>query len=290
MFSLRGQIGQSPQATNSAVTVTGSGSFWNNSAELRIGVQGDGRRLTIADGGAVSNTYGYVGYDATANNHAVTVAGAGSVWHNSDKLYVGYDGSGSRFAISNGGAVTVGADAIVGHGAARSNVIELADGTLTLSNGTGTLHLRYGALTGVGTVHGNVGCGSGSLLAPGNSIGTLTIDGNLSLTNGLRLQFELQSPVHGDRIVASNTLFFANMETNWFAFSADGTLQPGDYVLFDAGLLAGSLGVATNFDSVGASGKAGHLWLDGINNNVMLSVVPEPGSLALAESAGACSG
>ena len=63
------------------VTVSGTGSTWTNSSALYVGYSGSGT-LNITDGGAVSSTYGYIGYNSGSTG-AVTVDGTGSTWTNS---------------------------------------------------------------------------------------------------------------------------------------------------------------------------------------------------------------
>jgi len=139
-------------------------------------------------------------------------------------------------------------------------------------------------LKGSGTVLGNVLAGPGSI-TPGNSIGTLTITGDLYLYDGVQLNFELNSPSNSDRIIVTNSLSFTDMSTNWFVFSAVGGLEQGDYVLIhsEAGLgWSYLLDGGTNVNNIaGISGWNGYLWLDatdGSGKDVMLTVVPEPGA------------
>ena len=104
----KGYIG-SRSGFTSAVTVSGAGSTWANSAELYVGGSdvflhsGDGA-LDITTGGAVSNTSGYIGFDS-ASAGEVTVSGPGATWTNSISLRVGSSGNGT-LAIANGGAVS----------------------------------------------------------------------------------------------------------------------------------------------------------------------------------------
>ena len=86
------------------MTVTGPGSTWTNSELLSVGTNGTGT-LTIANGGVVSNTNGFVGFD-TGSQGAVTVTGAGSTWTNSGDLFVGRFGAGA-LTIANGGSVNL---------------------------------------------------------------------------------------------------------------------------------------------------------------------------------------
>ena len=56
--------------------------------DLYVGYFGNGT-LTIRNGGAVSNGFGFIGVDSGSTG-AATVDGAGSTWTNSGDLYVGY--------------------------------------------------------------------------------------------------------------------------------------------------------------------------------------------------------
>lgn len=84
------------------VTVNGAGSKWINSGTLDVGKYGKAT-FTIADGGQVSNTTGYLADTASATGTA-TVTDAGSKWTNNGDLYIGRYGSGS-LTIAAGGQV-----------------------------------------------------------------------------------------------------------------------------------------------------------------------------------------
>jgi len=97
------------------------------------------------------------------------------------------------------------------------------------------------------------------------------------LTNGVQLAFELGAPGASDLVIVTNALAFTGMETNWFVLSAVSGFGVGTYTLFDA-LSYGSstLGSGTNFDDIAGTGLSGYLWLDSDNQDVKLTVVPEP--------------
>jgi fibronectin-binding autotransporter adhesin len=97
----QGNIGFSG-ATGTA-TVTGSGSQWNNSNILAVGVFGNGT-LSVEAGGLVSNTSGYIGSNSVSTGTA-TVTGSGSQWNNSNNLAVGVFGNGT-LSVEAGGVVS----------------------------------------------------------------------------------------------------------------------------------------------------------------------------------------
>jgi T5SS/PEP-CTERM-associated repeat protein len=96
-------IGRAVGATG-VVTVSGSGTQWNNAGALRVGSAGHGT-LEIADGGVVTNTDGFIAFDGGSIGVA-TVTGNGSQWSHSGNLLVGGTGreigTGS-LGISDGG-------------------------------------------------------------------------------------------------------------------------------------------------------------------------------------------
>src|ERR1051326_7494028 len=107
----RTQIGYPNAASsNEAVVVTGSSSLLTNTTVMTVGRIGAANQLTIANGGRVWSTAGFVGGQdlddglAPSNNTAV-VTGIGSTWNTSDHLTVGRTGSGNQLIITNGGRV-----------------------------------------------------------------------------------------------------------------------------------------------------------------------------------------
>ncbi|MCP4565765.1 MAG: autotransporter outer membrane beta-barrel domain-containing protein, partial [Bosea sp.] len=69
---------------------------------------------------------------------------------------------------------------------------------------TSNVTLDGGMLGGSGTV-GGVSVGSGATVAPGNSIGTLTVSGNVAFAAGSTYQVEVNAAGQSDRIVASGS-------------------------------------------------------------------------------------
>jgi len=76
-------------ANNNIVTVTGSGSQWDNEGDLYVGNSGAGNGLIITNGGTVNNTSGWIGNDTTASNNTVLVTSSDSAWNNNGDLTIG---------------------------------------------------------------------------------------------------------------------------------------------------------------------------------------------------------
>ncbi len=170
--------------TGSAV-VTGTGSQWTNSSELRVGSGGIGS-LSVEAGGLVSSGSGYVGL-STGSTGTVTVSGAGSQWNTSNIAYVGLDGSGS-LNLQNGGAATMGVG-FIGYGTPGTGVVNVTGTgsrlTTTSTNGaglfvgyygTGTVNITNGGRIQVGNDTFSSGTAAQMVIGDNSqSIGSMTI-------------------------------------------------------------------------------------------------------------------
>lgn len=101
-----GGAGMGSSAIDNQVVVTGAGSHWASSIDLRIGEYGSLNTLLVTDGGAVESAEGYLGYYESSTNNLAVVTGAGSRWNMTGDLYVGEDGGGNTITIRDGGSVT----------------------------------------------------------------------------------------------------------------------------------------------------------------------------------------
>jgi hypothetical protein len=136
-----------------------------------------------------------------------------------------------------------------------------------------------GSLGGIGSV-GAVTVNSGACITPGDTagaIGSLTLGGNLSLGSGAILAFDLGPASASDKIAMSSFLLsLSNQQFSDFVFTTHADFGPGVYSLIDAGSIQGCLsgnlsGTIGNRDaSISISGS-----------NLILTVVPEPSTLAL---------
>jgi len=231
------------------------------------------RTLTVRNGGlTILSGHLYLAEDNTTTGRTLTLDGdgvtviSGNIHNNNFGNTVA-----AGLTINNAAAHVILSGVNDYTGATLVNA-----GTLFI-NGTHTasdITIHTGTFGGTGTV-GNVIINGGTL-SPGNSVGTLTV-GNLTLTNGVQLAFELGTPGASDLVIVTNALSFTGMETNWFILSAVSGFGVGTYTLFDA-LSYGSstLGSGTNFDDIAGTGLSGYLWLDPDNQDVKLTVVPEP--------------
>jgi len=192
------------------VLISGAGSLWKIDQNLEIGWRGQGS-LTVADGGSLrvhddivlaahADGTGTLNIGAASGAAAVAPGaatasrvafgpGAGRIVFN----HTGDDYSFSP-AISGSGEIRVeaGRTALAGDHSGFTGTTIITGGTLSSSGVLrGTLGIsQAGRLSGTGTF-GNVDIVSGGTIAPGNSIGTLTIDGDATFAPGSRYEVEV---------------------------------------------------------------------------------------------------
>jgi autotransporter-associated beta strand protein len=153
-------------------------------------------------------------------------------------------------------------------------------GGFTLANGQ--------TLRGNGTVIGAVAMGAGSRLAPGEGLGTLAVNGSLNLslaaTNNGALEFELGVIANSDKVTLSNGALSIGTGVLGFLDFMFPTLAgagAGTYTLFDTNTaIVGTLD-GNNLSGSLANGLTGTIGFADGRNDLVLTVVPEPGSAAL---------
>lgn len=155
---------------------------------------------TITRGGLVSRTdlfggnaqidpTGYLRFEQNGSGtYGGTISGGGEFWVAvGDGNFLRMTGDSSGFS----GYTTVTSGGLMVDGKFGSG------GTLDLHDGT--------VLAGNGTIGSDVVIYSGATLAPGNGIGTLTIDGNLTLEEGSTYQAEVNRAGQSDLVDVSGT-------------------------------------------------------------------------------------
>jgi autotransporter-associated beta strand protein/YVTN family beta-propeller protein len=133
-----------------------------------------------------------------------------------------------------------------------------------------------GILGGTGSLS-FVTVNAGGQLSPGDAPGIMTLSGNLTLMGSAVMDYQLDTPLDSDMVLmTSGALTLNGQQFSDFNFTSLGGFGPGAYSLIDAGSISGSLGSGT---SGTIDGYQASLAVQG--NNLVLNVVPEPGTLAL---------
>lgn len=139
-------------------------------------------------------------------------------------------------------------------------------------NGTSTLG-------GSGTIGGTVIVAAGGKIAPGTTVGTLTLNGGLDLSamagGAGKLNYDLGPIAASDKMIVGSTLTIGDglLGFSDFDFSAVGGLEEGVYTLITSGGISGSLDAGDLQVAIGSSDVT--LQLNG--NNIELVVVgPKP--------------
>jgi fibronectin-binding autotransporter adhesin len=220
----------------------------------------------------------------------------------SSAVPINLDGVGSNVLLTYNATIDTNNNAVTLSGAlsGSSGLDKIGGNTLTLSNANtyagatnvqvGTLSVT-GSLSSIGTVAvspaailagsgsvGSVTVNGGGHIAPGVSgVGTLT-DLGLTLDSGAILDYDLDTPAASDLISMSSSILALNgQQFADFNFNALAGFGPGTYTLIDAGSISGTGLGGTVTGQI--SGLDATLMVSG--NDLVLNVVPEPGTLAM---------
>ena len=213
-----------------------------------------GNATIVANAGGTVDLSGLT----TAGTTAGSIAGAGAYFIGSKQFTV----SSNNLSTTVSGIIADGGSA----GGIGGSLVKVGSGTLTLAGvntytGGTTLNagglVVNGSLAGGVTMNGGTLGGSGTIgglvanagtLAPGNSIGTLTVSGNFVQAASTTYQVEANAAGQGDRIIVGGTATINGATVQVLA-------QPGNYgarttytILRANGGVAGTYsGVSSNF-------------------------------------------
>lgn len=203
-----------------------------------------------------SDDYAFTG--ALSGDGHFTKAGAG---------ILAYDGNGSNFA---GMTEFVAGSLIVGSDAAHADAV--LGGSVNVGSG--------GTLGGHGTIGSGAGSvltiGSGATIAPGNSIGTLTVNGNYVQVAGSTYLAEITPGGSSDRIAVTGTATISGGTV--FAAKAPGGYRPGtQYTILSAdGGVSGTYAILDQnapFVDLALTYDANNIVLDVVRNDVSFPTV-----------------
>ena len=247
-------LGSSLALQGSTLDTTGSGllSFGSLTSAMFGGLTGPGTvSLTNTSASAVALNVG--------NNNANTTF--------SGKL----QGSGSLTKVGSGALLLTGSNTFTGGTAVQSGRL-VVNGSLI-----GPLTVGGGILSGTGYLS-SVTVTPGGQLAPGGPLGVMNISGSLNLELGAVMDYELDTPSTSDQILMpTGDLILSGQPV--FDFTPTSDFGQGTYVLIEAGSTSGTF-LSSN---VVIDGYPATLSEQG--NEIVLTVVPEPSTLALLGSA-----
>jgi autotransporter-associated beta strand protein len=169
-------------------------------------------------------------YQSGTNNYTLQVSGSNAMTFSGPVSLNGNDGLGSAtnrfFQIANTALTTL--SGVISDGGLGYGFVKTGNGTLALQGietytgptlvtngnlqvngqlGSGAVTVATNAtLSGIGTINGTVTVLPGGNLAPGNSIGTLTVNNNVSLAGGLAIEVNKSGSPASDNVVVSGTL------------------------------------------------------------------------------------
>lgn len=241
---------------------------------------------TIRTGNATGGGTGILAINSTGSS---SYAGTLIDGQTGSILHVTKSGTGTQVLAGNNtytGTTSVNAGTLVlsttgTNNIAGSTVLHVdSAGTLDVSNvsGSGGFHLVSGqTLKGSGTIEGIFTVGSGAVLAPGNSPGTLTFNDNLTLAAGSTSNFEVNGLTSGlyDLVQSGGGSQLVSFGGTLNLVFQEGFASAGTIKIFDFEGYVGS------FSEVNTSGLASGFTATFDTATGEITVVPEPSSYAL---------
>ena len=226
--------------------------------------------LNIGGAGSLTATFDLNGFDQTVGGlthsgaNTATLQNSGTTTNTltiNQSTTLGYSG-----AISGGTALNIvkagsGQLTLLGDTSGWNGLTTVSNGTLLANNpsgstGSGNVSVYGGTLGGNGNIAGSVSVFPGGTLAPGsNSLETLTIGGNLTLSSGSTNTFQVDGDTSANsQISVSGNVTYGgvlNLVTN-------GTFTLGQtFTLFSGGNTAST---PSNFSSIAGSPGTGLAW------------------------------
>ena len=273
-----------------SVLVSGTGSNLTIAGRLSVGIEGDGV-LTVSDGASVSADRIVIADDAASSGslnigaeRGAAAAAAGTVdastvvfGDGEGEIVFNHTGSSYVFASDVEGTGTLsflsGLTKLTGDYSSFTGDLSIEGGLLSVNTSTLTAvaNVLSGATLGGSGTLGNVYVASGGTVAPGNSIGTLTV-ANITFASGSAYSVEIDDAGRSDLLHATGTATINSGASVYFG-PENGTDDGSTYSVGTVyTILTADGGVSGTFSSI----SDGFVFLDGMlvydTNNIYLTL------------------
>ena len=182
-----------------ATSLTNSGTIYDPGSTA-INLLGGANTLTLLQGSSITG-------DILLNGGTVNVNASGLIAGNMTggttlNFAVGPSAFtyGAAFGFSGFNQVNLSSGTVILNGVNSATNVAVSGGNLQVGDAadpaarlTGAVNVTGGMLSGHGTVVGDVNIGNGATLAPGGSVGTLSIQGNLVMTTAMSYLIDVSS-------------------------------------------------------------------------------------------------
>jgi T5SS/PEP-CTERM-associated repeat protein len=239
--AVRGHLGYQAGGKGT-VHVTGASSLWENSGDLYVGRFGDAN-LAVSDGGKVTSDSGYVSYH-DGSISTVNIKGANSLWQNSGNLYIG------------------GSDTEPG----GTGLLSVSDAGVVQANDV--MIWNTGIVSGDSILRANTVANKGTI-KPGDSIGTLTVEGDLTMDSGSCLEIEIGNTGNSDKLSVTGAVQVRGGTVE--AVLTKRITDSQEYTIIEAASVERT---SDGFDCPAPALYS--LTLDYLPDSVLLSVTPRP--------------
>jgi len=244
-------------ATNAVLDIGGNGNAWLDLNGYKQSITGLKNEVTPANVGWVTNSSassGTLTMDIGDGNYRTFAGAMGGNFalalKSGTQSFTTNGTAGSGFLAHTGNTLVNGGTLYIGMGVVLPNtpVINVAQGAILDATEGGLTLTAQQVVQGSGTVNGNV---TGGGVAPGTSIGTLTIDGDVVL-NGVTTIEVNKTAGTKDQLIVSGALTYGG---TLYATNLGGDLKVGDsFTVVTAGSSSGS------FTSVVGYAGPGKAW------------------------------
>jgi hypothetical protein len=265
--------------TNGLAGVTWSSGFTNASSTITltsIGTSAHNSELIIKSGNTLTNSAEIDFVPGTGGNRyfyadGVSNTATGTIKVSTNTIVDNLSGTATAFSnagqvtITSGGTMTINSGGTYTQTAGHTQV----DGTLALAFTSGIVHIDGGILQGTGTVTANITTSGTARIAPGDSIGTLSVTGKVIFSGSSGMNVELGTggtPGTSDLLAVTGSIDLSSATSE--IDLTGGTLTAGQYytVLTYTGTRTGTFAVV----SPGYTLDYSH------TGEVRVTAVPEP--------------